>query len=329
LLRGAYAARLAFIIRSTVTRHKSPRTTAMSRLALLTRLLLAALCVGVFVAPANAGETKRAKRRVFVLHSGIHTIIANPAVNISAERLNEGLQKRGIDARDIVVLSNPFPKATWSNMFPREAVEMYLESLAPGSKVSQEAYLRMDRALKEKKIGPDDEVIWIGHSAGGQLGMTVAHLATKLDKYPDLAKVAGPYRITMVVTLGTPVGANLLPPEVRLRNYFSSDDSVVRLATHSTWVTATAFGFKGRICSCSDVLCKTWEARVFHDIQHHEWTKEERVIDRIMAELAPDHCPCWHSSLCQRPGLCLAQMLSHALSEECHISLEDPPRAKK
>src|SRR5262245_17585428 len=168
------------------------------------RLTLPPLLVALFVLPLGTGEPRPA-RRVFVLHSGIHTILASPSVNISAERLAEGLKRRGVKAEDVVVLSNPFPKASWKSMFPREAIVMYFDSLTPTSKVAQDAYIRMDRALKDAKVGPEDEIIWVGHSAGGQLGMTVAHLATSLDKYPDLARAARPYRVSMVVTLGTPV----------------------------------------------------------------------------------------------------------------------------
>ncbi|MFO0964958.1 MAG: hypothetical protein U0793_05120 [Gemmataceae bacterium] len=300
----------------------------MKSISTALRSALPPFLLALVILPLGAGEP-RPKRRVFVLHSGIHTILANPSINIGAERLAEGLKRRGVRGEDVVVLSNPFPKASWKSMFPREAVVMYFDSLTPTSKVAQDAYIRMDRALKDAKVGPDDEIIWVGHSAGGQLGMTVAHLATSLDKYPDLARTVRPYRVSMVVTLGTPIGANLMPESVRLRNYFSPDDNVVQMATKSTWFMSTAFGFKGKISPCSDVLCRTWEARVFHDIEHNEWTKEDRILDRIYAELQGEYRPAWHSALCPRPGLCLSQMLAHVLSQECHISLEDPPKVKK
>lgn len=273
-----------------------------------------------------AGKEAKSARRVFVLHSGIHTIIADPAINISAERLEKGLLKRGAAQDDVVRMSNPFPKASWKNMFPKEAVEMFLESTDPSSKVVHDAYLRMHRALREKKVGTEDEVIWIGHSAGGQLGMTVAHLALTLDKHPEFAKQVQPYRITTVITLGTPVGANLLPEEVRLRNYYSDGDDVVRLAVKTRWLTSVTFGFKGKLCPHAPTLCKNWKARVFDEVQHNSWTKEERILDRLFAEFDPECCPCWHSALYLRPGMGLTQLLCHVLDQELHLSFEDPPR---
>lgn len=292
------------------------------------RPFIFALGVLVLTDVGRAQEPKAAPRRVFVLHSGIHTVIANPEINISAQRLEAGLKKRGVESRDIIVMTNPFPKASWSNPFPREAVALYRDAFSPTSKICEDAYLRMDRTLKERKVGPDDEVIWIGHSAGGQLGMTVTHIAHNLGKYPLLAKRANRYRITMVVTLGTPIGANLLSEDVRLRNYFSTDDNVVRLATATPFFSSLA-GVKTRLEPCTPTLCPAWKVRVFNGIEHSEWTKEDRIIDRILAELGPGQCPAWHSALCSRPGLCLSQMLSRALSETCHISLEDPPGTRK
>jgi len=268
-------------------------------------------------------------RRLYVLHSGIHTIVANPSVNISAERLEKGLRDRGVAPQDIVAMTNPFPKATWKSMFPKEAIEMFLDSLTPTSKITTDAYRRMHAALRDRKATSEDEIIWIGHSAGGQLGMTVAHLAHSLDRYPDFAKEVSPYRITMVVTLGTPVGANLLPESVQLRNYYSHGDDVVRMATKTKWLTSLAFGFKGELQPCSSVLCKSWKARVFSDVRHNAWTKEERIIDRIVSELGPEYSPPWHSALCADNGMALAQVLCRALDRELHISYEDPPRIKR
>src|SRR4051794_31584825 len=121
------------------------------------RLLLLVVVLAISPSAADVGEKAKVKRRVFVVHSGIHTILANPSLNIGAERLADGLIRRGISPADVVIMSNPFPRATWSNMFPREAIEMYFESMTPTSKTAQDAYMRMDRALKEKRVTADDE----------------------------------------------------------------------------------------------------------------------------------------------------------------------------
>src|SRR5262245_48395044 len=59
--------------------------------------------------PTKGGPTKRAARRVYVLHSGVHTILAHPNKNVFAETMRDMLKKRGIAEQDIVVLENPYP----------------------------------------------------------------------------------------------------------------------------------------------------------------------------------------------------------------------------
>src|SRR5262245_40367476 len=65
--------------------------------------------------PGESAKTdalkEESKRRVYVLHSGVHTILSDPRKNIAAEKLKAGLEKRGVSAKDIVVLDNPYPTA--------------------------------------------------------------------------------------------------------------------------------------------------------------------------------------------------------------------------
>jgi pimeloyl-ACP methyl ester carboxylesterase len=292
---------------------------------LLWLLLVCLLCLGA----QPADQKPVAKRRVFVLHGGLHTILANPKKNATALRLAECLADRGVPRRDIIVLDNPFPTASWKDLFPREAFTMFFESLSPTSTFSQEAYLRMDRALQEHGVGPTDDVVWIGHSAGGQVGMTTTYLAWNLARYPNLNRKTHPYHIGLVITLGTPIGANLLSDDIQLRNYFSPGDTLIRMiAQHGKWV-GYAFGFHDRLLPVVAHLQPNWKARVFFQVEHNEWGWHDRVIERIMAELDGAYQPAWHSALAPRPGLALSQLMCHALDQECNISLEDPPVGSK
>ena len=159
--------------------------------------------------PASPGPDTagKARRRVYLLHSGLHTILSDPAKNIAAETLKDGLRKRGVAEKDLIVLDNPFPYASWKSLLPFESLTMFFEAAEPASKMSHDSYLRMHKALQARGVGRADEVVWIGHSAGGQIGLTMAHLARNLAKFPTLAKETSPYQFDMVITLGA--AANL------------------------------------------------------------------------------------------------------------------------
>ncbi len=171
------------------------------------------------------------RRRVYVLHSGLHTILSDPVKNIAAETLKEGLLKRGVAERDLIVMENPFPYASWKSLLPFESLTMFFDSIEPSSKMSHDAYQRMHKALRAQGVGRRDAVVWVGHSAGGQIGLTMANLARNLWKYPGLARDTSPYHFEMVITLGTPINSEHLPPDVKLRHYYSPEDKVVRWAT--------------------------------------------------------------------------------------------------
>jgi len=170
--------------------------------------LLAASMLVVIAADVRADPPPR---RVYALHSGVHIFLAHPDKNHAAKVLRNELLRRGVAERDLIVLDCPFPDASWKNMVPRDGVMMFLDSMTPSSKVAHDAYQRMHEAFQKHGVGPTDEVVWIGHSAGGQMGMTMVHLAAEWPKHPALAKTAKPYRFHTVVALGTPVG-NLSSP---------------------------------------------------------------------------------------------------------------------
>lgn len=265
------------------------------------------------------------KRRVYVLHSGLHTILSDAWKNLAAEKLQDGLYQRGVAKNDLIVLENPFPTATWKNMFPVEGLSNFLSALEPGTRFSHDSYRRLHKALKAQGVGSKDEVIWIGHSAGGQIGLTMAHLGRNLWRFPDLMKETGPYHFEMVITLGTPVGSNLLPPEVKLRHYYSPQDRVVRWVSKLSPVVLLPLG--QRFSKVPVDLRGDSIIRCFGAVEHPHWDIESRVLDRIVAETSRDYRPLWHSPLATpQIGLSLSQVLCQALEDQCRIALEDPPR---
>ncbi len=225
-------------------------------------------------APSKTGPPKRPARRIYVLHSGVHTILANPNKNIFAESMRDMLKKRGIAERDIVVLENPYPTARWINMFPTECLTMFMASARPDSKVVLDAYTRMDAALKKQEVGCEDELILIGHSAGGQMCLTLAHLASKHATFPDLAKCTDAYHIDMVVTLGAPIASNALSSDVKVRHYLSPGDSVPRRVVQARPLLRV-LGYDAVINVVPAKLSAACKVRMFLDIEHPKWDTEE------------------------------------------------------
>lgn len=269
------------------------------------------------------------KRRVYVLHSGVHTILANPHKNIAAEKLRDGLVKRGISDKDIVVLDNPYPTANLRKMFPFDLVTIFGNSALPDSQVAQDGYRRMDKALKGQGVKANDDIVWIGHSAGGQMGLTVAYLANNLEKYKELAKDCAPYHFDMVILLGTPIGANMLPEDIKLRHYFSPQDRVVHLVARYGPFVLRTFGAKVGISLFPPNLDGNDKVRIFRDVEHNNWDADRRVLDRIVGETNDLCCPLWHSPVLA-PGLeaGMLRLMCKSLDLHCKITFEDPPWQK-
>ncbi len=269
----------------------------------------------------------KSRRRVYVLHSGLHTILSDPAKNIAAETIKDGLRQRGVAERDLIVLENPFPYASWKTLLPFESLTMFFDAVDPASKMSHDLYLRMHKALKAKGVISEDILVWVGHSAGGQIGLTMANLARNQGKYPDLAAETSPYHLDMVITLGTPIYSKYLPPEVQLRHYYSTEDKVVRWVSKiGPWVTFP-LGYRTRLTKVPSAIGENGIIRYYRDIEHPSWDEAERVLDRIVGETEADFRPPWRSHpAVTRWGLSLSELLCQALEEECHIAVEDPPK---
>ncbi len=277
-------------------------------------------------APSAAEGAGKGKRRVYVLHSGVHTILADPWKNVAADALKSGLMARGVAARDIVVLDNPYPTATWRNMFPKECLTMFAASAMPASKTAQDSYLRMHKSLQAQEVKQGDDLIWVGHSAGGQMGLTMAYLSKNLDKFPDLAKETASYRFGMVILLGSPIGCNLLTEDVKLRHYYSPHDKVVRSVARYGPIFMRTFGYRVGCGIMPPSLHPEDRIRIFLDIEHPYWDVDPRVLDRIVGESNPAHRPLWHSPILA-PGLemCLTRLVTQAVAERFQVSFEDPP----
>src|SRR5262245_53599816 len=102
------------------------------------------LCLIIFSALPSAAQEQR---RVWVLHSGVHILMAPKDPNFAAVKLRDDLVARGIAATDIVVMDCPYPQASVQNPLPREGLELYWASMDPASKGSHDSYIRLHETL--------------------------------------------------------------------------------------------------------------------------------------------------------------------------------------
>ncbi len=264
-------------------------------------------------------------RTIYVVHSGVHFYLAPPDKNHGAEAIRKGLLRQGIAEDAIVVLDSPFEQATFSNVLPKESVKLFMQVTNPESKVAHDLYVRMHQTLRSLGVPRDTRLVWIGHSAGGQIGMTLAHLGHSHDRFPELRKKSDPWLFEMVVTLGTPVGANPVPPGVKLRHYYSPGDSVIQLLVHVGESLSKSLGLDVRFGPCCDLHHNT-KVLCFEGVEHNVWIRSPRFLETLLRERRGFTRPLWrHSHAECVPSLSLGQMLADCLEEECRISLEDPP----
>jgi pimeloyl-ACP methyl ester carboxylesterase len=263
------------------------------------------------------------KRRVFVLHSGMHIILAPEDKNHAAKALKKLLKERGIAERNLVALDSPYPTASWDDMVPKGGLMLYLESADPASRTSQDAYVRLHKALEAQGVGKNDEIVWIGHSAGGQMGMTMAHLAHNLDKYSDLAKKTQAYRFDAVITLGAAVGSDPVPAGVKLWHYFSAGDTMIFFLSNHGKLVADSVKSKVRFRACCD-LRPGVKVRLFPGIEHGWWPTDENVLACILREFMPNDRPGWRRPHAEvSAGMGLSQLIAESLESELRISLEE------
>lgn len=278
----------------------------------------------LLLAVSPAAVVADGPRRVFVLHSGVHIYYADPDKDYAAKVLRRELQDRGIAEHDIVIIPNPFPTASKEDRFPRDGLLMFLDSSDPKSKFSHDAYRRFDHALAVAKVPRDAKLVWIGYSAGGQVGMTMARLASHLAEYPELAKTAKMRTIEAVFAVGTPTGADVTPKNVKLCCYCSPADQVVQLACSFTPVLPL-LGYRQSIHPAPMRPRDNTMIRWFEGIQHPDWICADRVIDRVLQDLDRRQPPPWRIAPSALPAMSLSQGICEVLADRCRISLEDPP----
>ena len=155
------------------------------------------------------------------------------------------------------------------------------------------------------------------------MGMTMAYLAHNLDKFPDLVKKTQAYHFDTVITLGSAIGSNPVPAEVKLRHYCSDADTMIYFLSNHGNVVSDAVKSKVRFRVCYD-LGPSAKLRLFPGIEHGNWYSDENVLACILREFEPKNRPAWRKTQADTAwGVGLSQLIAQSMEAELQISLEE------
>ena len=204
-------------------------------------------------APQAPSEKPAPRRRVYVLHSGMNDRDNEGANTIRTHLLSlrDANGKPLVDEKDIVVLKNEYPHMElveherrdienrwkgWPRWMAKVATAVqsvvntiqnffvYNRMRRPESSMAQASYRNFRQQLADAGVGPDDELIGMAHSGGGQVMLTLDHLASR-DKRHNRQ------HFSSLVLFACPIGQNHAPAETRIVSYDSPADNIVNIAT--------------------------------------------------------------------------------------------------
>lgn len=206
-------------------------------------------------------------RTVYVLHSGMR----DPG-NEAANGMKKALVDRGVAENDVLLMPPVYHQWGYTLRGVPQNLRVYRESANPESEISKEAYSHFADLLCENGVMPEDRVVWVGHSAGGQMGLTVSKLAADQNFYP----------IDSVFTLGTPVSSNVAPKEVKIRHMTSVEDTIQH---------GRIGGYVGK--PLPENLDSNDRVVYFKGIGHLDWTRDSdpAVMDRVVQETNGTYVP--------------------------------------
>ena len=221
--------------------------------------------LAVGAAPPNGGRT------VYVLHSGMRDPDNEAALSLKA-----ALKKRGIKDADIVVMPAVYPNMDLSptsrnfGSGVQDNIRIFNQSADKKSDLVKKQYKAYQDALTKAGVKAGDKIVWVGDSAGGQMGFTLARMA----------KDNNGFQMDTIITLGSPIAKNEVPPEVKIRHYTSNADQI----QHGKLLG----GQVGK--PIPDNLDANDKIRWFRNIGHCDWYKDTdpAIVDKIISESKPD-----------------------------------------
>lgn len=246
-----------------------------------------------------------AKRRVYVLHSGMN----NPNQE-AMMKMKEDLIARGIPEADIVIPPTPYPAIiadkeiensnpqAWQlftgglglthGLFGKRSpigpglmknLYVYTMSASPKSKIAQEAYSNLQTALAQKGVegnNPNTEIVWIGHSAGGQMGLTMAQMAEADGKR---------YDFHTVITMGSPILSNKAPKHTRIVQYVSEGDRTLQ----GCCFAGPQLGY--HVKEIANGLDSNDKVRDYKGIAHCDWYQNQDIINQVVLDATCQEVP--------------------------------------
>jgi pimeloyl-ACP methyl ester carboxylesterase len=151
---------------------------------------------------------------------------------------------------------------------PRENISIFRSSSDPRSDVSRTAFENYTCLMTGAGVQPGDNIVWVGHSAGGQMGLTMSHLADRNNQFP----------ISTVITMGSPIATNHAPSGVRVLNFTSPEDRIQH-------------GAIGRQVGQPFAPNRDNNDRavLFHRVGHTDWYRDSdpAVLDQVVALSTP------------------------------------------
>lgn len=262
----------------------------------------------------QAALAPASKRVVYVLHSGMR----DPG-NDAAKSLQAALLKRGIRSEDILIMPAVYPTMVLDpsdikfGQGVRTNLRTFNQSANPDSLIAKKAYQDFTKTMKDNGVKPGDQVVWVGDSAGGQMGFTVSKmLADNVDN-----KNGQKLQFDTIVTLGSPIAKNQVSKEVKVRHYTSESD----LIQHGRFLG----GLVGK--PIPENLDSNDRVRYFKKIGHLDWYKDNdpAIVDRIVTETQPGLQQPWRLSglLSSNPGVHFGGLMRSALDEKFLHTFED------
>ncbi|MBY0405981.1 MAG: hypothetical protein K2X66_18910 [Cyanobacteria bacterium] len=232
----------------------------------------------VKISPSATLPRAQSPRHIYVLHSGMR----DPG-NEAAESIKQGLLKRGVPEGDIITMPPVYPEMNTNPLSlgvgrgVSENLSIYRESSQLDSKVSQKAHQNLLKLLKENGVSPQDKLHWVGHSAGGQMGLT---LSGRLDRDNKKLSNTPGFQFDSIITTGSPIATNSAPPEVKIRHYTSESDTI----QHGSLLG----GLVGK--PIPDNMDGNDVVRHFNQIGHLDWYKDKdtAVFDKIIQDTQGD-----------------------------------------
>ncbi len=256
------------------------------------------------VGRAEAASSPPEGRAVYVLHSGL-----NDWDDSAARTIRDGLIVRHIPAEDIIIVPNTYPQILPSSLqtsdftsrrfytqfqeprvcdsmrsgrfwdecrqiLPRlkRSLDEYESLSDENSTFSRQEYGRFCEVLQQHGVTGQDRLVWIGHSAGGQMGLTMAEKAQS-DSHR--------YRFEKIVTLGSAVFENDVDPETRVVSYISPDDAIIGHFTRFGGL----FGYEAS--ETPPDLDENDDVHVLPGVEHTAWPGHVDVLDAIVSDRQP------------------------------------------